>query len=168
MSKKPAQVASLTTRQVIAGFGVSDMSIWTWRKGNSVRDPLPIVKDGRSVRFPVDGVLAYSKKYRLPFSMSAARAVQAPRPGPKATPVEDKPKVAKVVKTATKPAVKASKALLGASVKAAKPKAPTPKVAAKQAVAAETRPPAPNKTKPMPAAVLTSKTAGSRAARKSI
>ena len=100
-----------TTRQMMAGFAVSDMTIWTWRQGSSARAPLPIEQEGRNVYFPHAGVVAWAKKHGLTFDATKAAAVttSTAKPGPKATPAKKVPakKSAAVKKAAT--AVKAKR-----------------------------------------------------------
>lgn len=76
--------ALLTTKQVMAGFSVSDMTLWTWRKGSKARDALPHHKDGRSVGFKESEMKAYGKKYSLTWApQAAADALTDVKPGPK-------------------------------------------------------------------------------------
>lgn len=76
---------NLTTRQVMSGFNVSDMTIYTWRQGTASRDPLPVVKVGRNVSFKESDMKAYAKKHGYQFDEKAAAAVAAPAAlGPKA------------------------------------------------------------------------------------
>ena len=74
----------LTTKQLQAGFGVSDMTVWAWRAGTPTRDKLPTVKQGRAVLFKPAAVAAWAKKHELKFDLAAAQKVKPPKPGPKA------------------------------------------------------------------------------------
>lgn len=58
---------SLTTSQAAIVFGVSEMSIFNWRKGIATRDPLPVLEnppDGRP-RFSIPAVRRYARQYGL-------------------------------------------------------------------------------------------------------
>lgn len=97
----PAAAARLSTRQVMAGFNVSDMTVFTWRKGTSTRDPMPSHADGRLVYFKEAEMLKYAKKHDLTWdSAKAAKAASAPmKTGPKPAAVKAAP-----VKSAAKKA----------------------------------------------------------------
>lgn len=107
-----ATAATLTVKQAIAGFGVSDMTLYAWRKGIPSRDPLPHVVEGRKVIMKLSEVKAWAKKYGLTFNESATAVSTEPvKTGPKATALA-KAKAAAVVekaKRATPPAKKAAK-----------------------------------------------------------
>jgi predicted DNA-binding transcriptional regulator AlpA len=76
---------TLTTKQLMAGFGVSDMTVFTWRKGTATKEPIPHTVDGRSVTFPVSEVKAWAKKHGVPFDLVKAEgSPDAEKPGPKA------------------------------------------------------------------------------------
>jgi len=103
MATKKQPQPRFTTRQVMAGFKVSDMTVFTWRKGTTTRDPLPVEQDGRNVYFPEKSTLAWAKKYDLPFDKSNAEKVLAgATPGPKPVAVKKVP--VKAVKKTVVPA----------------------------------------------------------------
>lgn len=127
----------LTTKQLQAGFGVSDMTIWAWRAGTPTRAKLPTVKQGRAVLFKPADITAWAKKHELKFDLAAAQKVEPPKLGPKAPSVEAK--VDALVKTAKRktPAGQKQAAAGSNAAKAAKKAAPAKKAAkAKKAKAA--------------------------------
>lgn len=81
----------LTTKQVMAGFSTSDMTIYSWRKGTPTKTVLPCVKVGASVRFEPAAMKAWAKEHGLKFSLEAALAVPAAKgktgPKPKIQPL---------------------------------------------------------------------------------
>lgn len=101
----------LTTKQLIAGFAVSDMSIYTWRQGTATRDKLPTehLPTGRKVQFDAKAVQDWAKKHGLPFDLTKARSAgseAAVKPGPKGKVVAAAPTKGKT----SVPAKKATKA----------------------------------------------------------
>lgn len=121
MAKTANKVPGFTTRQLMAGFQVSDMTVWAWRQGSAKRDPLPVVKEGTRVYFPETALKAWAKKYKLEFSATtAANALTDGKSGPKVIKKEVGGKVP-VVKA--KPVAKKSAEVTPKPVKAAaKPK----------------------------------------------
>lgn len=116
----------LTTLQAAAGFGVTDMSIYTWRAGTATKAKLPVVKgipgDPKAVRFDAAMMKQYAKDHSLKFDLSAAQAVVvgAGKPGP--------------VAKAEKPAAKSAPAAKKVATKVAK-KVVVPPTKAKRAAA---------------------------------
>ena len=109
MSSKGNPKVRYTTRQIMAGFGVSDMTVYTWRQGTPQREKMPTEQDGRNVYFPHASTVAWAKKHGLTFDAdAAAKAVgTAAKTGPKPT---------------TKPSKKAAPAKKAVPAKARKPK----------------------------------------------
>ena len=65
----------LNTKQVMAGFQASDMTIYTWRQGTSAaRTALPFEKQGTKVVFSQTEIEAWAKKHSLLFDATAAGA----------------------------------------------------------------------------------------------
>lgn len=139
MANAAKKIAGYTTRQLVAGFNVSEMSIWTWRTASAKRTALPTVKVGSRVYFPEAKVEAWAKKHGLAFDPGAA--LKAPTPGkagPKAQVAAVPAKVPKVslkqrgkdiaesVKARQKEAVTKPAPVVSKQVKATK----APKVAA--------------------------------------
>lgn len=73
----------LTIKQVMAGFSVSDMTVYTWRQPGGTRDPLPSEKIGNAVGFRASLVKAWAKKYDLGFDLDRALATPVAASGPK-------------------------------------------------------------------------------------
>jgi hypothetical protein len=78
------------TRQVAAGFSVTDITIYSWRDGTASRDQLPVViqKVGAAksprVFFDAASMEKYAKKHGLTFDAAAAAKVAGPsKMGPK-------------------------------------------------------------------------------------
>ncbi len=74
------------TRQVMAGFGVSDTTVYLWRQGTSTREALPCEVEGRNVYFAEGAMKTWAKKHGLTFSVEKAekgkpRAKTGPKPG---------------------------------------------------------------------------------------
>lgn len=65
---------TLNTKQAMAAFGVSHVTLFNWRRGTATRDPLPCVQDpeawGRAtIAFkPVD-LKRWAKRYGLEFAI---------------------------------------------------------------------------------------------------
>ena len=124
-------MAHLTTKQVMAGFNTSDMTVYTWRKGTTTRDPLPCTVDGRKVTFKDTDMKAWAKKYNLTFSLEAALKVAGA-----AVPTGPKPKTAIAAKKVGKSipvVVEKVKAKVAAVVETAKRATPVGKKAAQAA-----------------------------------
>lgn len=88
MSKQAA--ARLTTKDVVAAFGVTPMTVTNWRAGTPTRTKLPFTKRGRAVSYQPDKVRGWAEKNGVPIADEAALAGGTPRlkPGPKAAPRE--------------------------------------------------------------------------------
>lgn len=96
----------LTTKQVMAGFSVSDMTIYTWRQGSAARDKLPCHTEGNRVGFKATEMTRWAKKYGLTFDEAKAAApVAEVKMGPKTTKAPAK-KAAPVAKKSAAPAGK--------------------------------------------------------------
>jgi len=73
----------LTTLQTAAGFGVSDMTIYSWRAGSAKYAQLPVVKGPKgeapsAVRFDADAMEKYAKKHGRTFDLLAAQSYVKP------------------------------------------------------------------------------------------
>jgi predicted DNA-binding transcriptional regulator AlpA len=115
----------LTIRQVMAGFAISDMTVYTYRQGTPTKDPMPSHKDGARVGFKEAELVKWGKKYDLAWDAdAAAKALHVP-----ATVAAKKslPKPA-AKKTAAKKAAPAKK--VSAKVVPLKPKAQPAQAAA--------------------------------------
>ena len=127
-----AKAILLTTLQAAAGFGVTDMSIYTWRAGTATKAKLPVVKgipgDPKAVRFDAAAMKQYAKEHNLKFDLVAAQAVVvgAGKPGP----------VPKAEQPAVKAAVAAKKVPTKAATKVAKKVVVPPTKARRQVAAA--------------------------------
>lgn len=119
--------ALLNTKQVMAGFGVSDMTLWAWRQGSKTRDCLPFHKEGRFVSFKESEMKAYAKVHGLTWSstMAAADHTEAVQPGPKPKLTATTAKPAKVKTAAQKMKSAAAPLPRPASVGKSKRKLPT-------------------------------------------
>lgn len=73
----------LTIKQVMSGFSVSDMTVYTWRQAGGTREPLPSEKIGNAVGFRASLVKAWAKKYNLDFDIDRALATPIAASGPK-------------------------------------------------------------------------------------
>ena len=78
-------VKLVTTKDLQRAFDVSHMAIIAWRQGSATRDPLPIIMQGRNVRFSVPTVKRWAKRYDVPIVNPEAldNPLPAARPGPK-------------------------------------------------------------------------------------
>lgn len=95
MATKQAPVR-LTIKQLQAGFGgVSDVTIYGWRKKTGNRAQLPEHADGRSVYFKPHEIAAWAKKEGLTFNLDAALKVQKAEPAAKKAPAAKKTAPAK-------------------------------------------------------------------------
>ena len=87
-----ATAKMLTTKQVIAGFGVGHMTVYNWRKGSEKQPALPTnVDEAGRVSFKLQDVLAWAKKHGRRFDATCIDAVAVdskPGPKPKAQPSE--------------------------------------------------------------------------------
>lgn len=71
--------STLSIPQVVAGFGVTGLTLLNWRKGTPTKAPLPhkskTSPGGRvSILFEADRVASWAKKHNLPFDMDKAVA----------------------------------------------------------------------------------------------
>lgn len=75
----------LTNKNLTRLFGVSLMTIYNWAQGTPTRDPLPAVRDGRSVGYPVAKIKAWATKHGVAMSCDPEALVGADilKPGPK-------------------------------------------------------------------------------------
>lgn len=101
----------LNSTQCAAGFGVTEMSIFSWRGGTPTKAALPVVKgipgNPKAVRFDADTMTKYAKTHGLTFDLKAATFNMQTAPaksGPKAKVAE--PVAAKKVVVAKKVAAK--------------------------------------------------------------
>jgi predicted DNA-binding transcriptional regulator AlpA len=62
----------LTIRQVMAGFAISDMTVYTYRQGTATKDLMPSHKDGARVGFKEAELVKWGKKYGLAWNTAAA------------------------------------------------------------------------------------------------
>jgi hypothetical protein len=120
MATKQNAVTGFSTKQAMAGFAVSDMTIYTWR--NQPADPLPSHKDGNKVVFKEAELVKWAKKTGRTFDAvkAAAGPVQA-KTGPKPAPV--KKEAAPKVKAVAKPAVVKTAPVKVKPARTVKPKA---------------------------------------------
>lgn len=98
---------SLTTKQLLALFGVSAMTINSWGKGTTTRDALPSNKDESGKRtFPLGKTKQWAKRYDITMLVdpeSLMKDVTSSKPGPKAKVAEKKPlQVAALLNPVTK------------------------------------------------------------------
>lgn len=110
MPSAKQEAGRLTTKQVMAGFGVSDMTVFTWRRGTNTRSVLPCHADGTRVYFKEAEMAKWAKKNGVEWNPTAAAKVPGPaKTGPKPEAKKAVPAVAKKmpppVKKATKRAV---------------------------------------------------------------
>lgn len=80
-----AKATRLTTKDLLAAFGVTPMTIANWRKGTPTRTPLPSEKQGRSVNYRRDRIERWADKNGVPLLDPLALLGSAGRgkPGPK-------------------------------------------------------------------------------------
>lgn len=95
-----AKLQALRTADLIQGFGVTNLTLLTWRKGTPTKEPLPVQVDstagGRNtVSYNEAKVRAWAKKHGLEFNLGA-----------KAEPKKSGP----VARKAAEPAKKKAKA----------------------------------------------------------
>lgn len=108
-----------TTKQVMAGFSVSDMTVFEWRRTGIGGVKIPFHQEGTRVHFVESEIKAWAKKVDRVFDPEAAAKVAgAAKPGPKAAPV----KKAKALQVVSKKVV-AKKAPVKKSAPARRPKA---------------------------------------------
>lgn len=89
------------TKQVMAGFGVSDMTIFDWRRKGLGDEPLPCTIEGNRVSFAESDMKAWGKRHGRPFdSVAAAKVAGAAKPGPKVAAKAPAKKAAPVKKSA--------------------------------------------------------------------
>ncbi len=113
MATSKQETSRLTTKQVMAGFKVSDMTIFTWRGGTPTKDPLPSHQDGTRVYFKEAEMARWAKKNGVEWNAAEAMKVPGPaKTGPK--PEAKKVPVAKKVKAVPPPAKKVRAAAVAA------------------------------------------------------
>lgn len=117
-TKAAAAVAALLTmKQVMAGFKVSDMTIFTWRKGTATRARLPSHAHGNRVLFKDAEMAKYAKTHGLVWDSAAAvKAVASAKMGPKTAPAAKKAVPEKAPKKGVKAAAKAKFARVARTV----------------------------------------------------
>lgn len=103
-----SKAAALTTKQICAGFNISHVTAYNWRKGTATQQPLPVIDpEARDVRFGLGATQAWAKAHGRAFSKEAAlRAADA-----KASPAQAKAEK-KATKAATAPTKAAKKPVL--------------------------------------------------------
>ncbi len=120
---------SLTTKHIMALFGVSAMTVHSWGKGTATRDPLPSTKDAAGKRtFPLGKTKQWAKRYGVAMLVSPEGLLTdvATKPGPKAkakTPPEKKaanPAMAHAARLAAEAATKKKPRQVAALLKAPK------------------------------------------------
>ncbi len=85
------KMTRLTTKDLLAAFGVTPMTIANWRAGTPTRTPLPYEKQGRAVNYRSDRIQKWADKNGVPIPDPLALLGGAGRgkPGPKAQPREE-------------------------------------------------------------------------------
>lgn len=76
----------MTLKQAADAFGVTNMTIFSWRKAAAGRDPLPVIlKEGSNRVFvPIAKARAWATKYNLAFKLDGIEeAGRQTKPGPK-------------------------------------------------------------------------------------
>ena len=81
----------LTAPQVCRLFGISNMTLFSWRQGNKHKSPLPVakakIKEGRAtLRFNQASTLAWAKKHDVEIAVPVEQVlteVKQGKPGPK-------------------------------------------------------------------------------------
>jgi hypothetical protein len=84
----------LNAKQACACFGISNMTLLSWRKGTKSRTALPVAQPKKSdtrptIRFNVAGIKAWAKKNAVEFVMTPEQVLEsdvttvAVKPGPK-------------------------------------------------------------------------------------
>jgi hypothetical protein len=111
----------LTTKQVMAGFKVSDMTIFTWRQGTPTKEPLPCHADGNRVFFKEPEMVKWAKKNGVAWDATAALKAPGPaKTGPKTERKPD-PETIKAIRNAAqkalgKPAAKKTRKAVAVAV----------------------------------------------------
>ncbi len=84
MATSKQEAGRLTTKQVMAGFKVSDMTVFTWRGGTPTKEKLPSHQDGTRVYFKEAEMVRWAKKNGVEWNAAAAAKVPGPaKTGPK-------------------------------------------------------------------------------------
>jgi hypothetical protein len=108
---------SLSPKQVQQVFGVSHMTVFSWRQGNSKVTPLPCVtkprvKGGKahSVTITPAALSSWAKKNGIPIVVDPSTLLADPdvKPGPKPRVADPEPKVAVKTERKAKPKAKAT------------------------------------------------------------
>ena len=78
-------MTKLTTKDLIAAFDVTSMTIANWRQGSATKSALPCHKAGRAVTFAPGKVKQWAKQNGVPILApeSLLGAAERSRPGPK-------------------------------------------------------------------------------------
>lgn len=79
----------LNTKQVMALFGVSHVTTYSWRQGSATRDALPTAPTkGRDVRFKLGDLKAWARKHHVQMVRKPEDVLKTPsvKPGPKRKP----------------------------------------------------------------------------------
>ena len=76
---------TITIKQLMLAFGVSAMTVHSWRKGSVTRDPLPATKTNGYVAFSVAEIKKWAKTYGVAIMVDPASLVGIvfTKPGPK-------------------------------------------------------------------------------------
>lgn len=83
-----------TNREMEVMFDVTAMSLYLWKKGTPTKAPLPHIKKGREVRYPVAKVMSWARRHEvtlvvhpddlpMPGQQPAQATTSAKKPGPK-------------------------------------------------------------------------------------
>lgn len=89
-----AKLPQLTAKQVCQVFGISNMTLWSWRQGTRTLTPMPVATpskatEGRAtLRFNAAGIKAWAKKHGVVMVMTPEQALddsakEQSKPGPK-------------------------------------------------------------------------------------
>ena len=88
----------LTNKNLTRLFGVSLMTIYNWAQGTPTREPLPAVREGRSVGYSVAKIRAWATKHEVAMTCDPesllGTEVLSPSPKPKLVVVASAPKAA--------------------------------------------------------------------------
>lgn len=105
MPSAKQEAGRLTTKQVMAGFKVSDMTIFTWRGGTASKEKLPCHADGARVYFKEPEMVKWAKKNGVEWDSAAAAKVPGPaKTGPKPERKSD-PETIKAIRNAAQKAL---------------------------------------------------------------
>lgn len=87
----------LNAKQVCAVFGISNMTLLSWRKGTKTRAPLPVASPkksdpARAVRFNVSGIKAWAKKHAVAIEVAPETILADPNTGASVASAKSGPK----------------------------------------------------------------------------